>query len=105
MFVIESNAITKLNSYINDILFLSSLEWQIVGRKKECRGTEEFIGNFADIARCADACKDRSSMFIHGIRSEGENGCFCETSALSDGTCDIKDEANYNLYSYVRKGN
>ena len=67
------------NSYINYILFLSSLEWQIVGRKKECRGTEEFIGNFADIARCADACKDRSSMFIHGIRSEGENGCFCET--------------------------
>ena len=44
-------------------------------------------------------------MFIHGIKSEGESGCFCETSALADGTCNIKDEPNYNLYSYGRKGN
>ena len=70
----------------------------------ECIGEEIFIGNFADIVRCADACKDVSTMFIHGRKSEDEDACFCETSALDDGTCTAKANSNYNLYRYGSKG-
>ena len=83
---------------------LCSIEWHLIGRKKECRGAAEFIGQFPDIARCADACKERSSMFIHGIKSEGESSCFCETSAMANGTCNMIDEPNYDLYGYGSKG-
>ena len=71
----------------------------------ECIGTEKFIGNFADIARCADACKEISTMFIHGRKTEDENACFCETTALDDGTCIPKESSTYNLYRYGGKGN
>lgn len=90
---------------LGTLLLLSLIEWSIAGYKMECAGTEKLIGNFADIARCADACKGISTMFIHGRKAENENACFCEISALGNGTCIPKKSPNYNLYRYGDKGN
>ena len=83
------------------IFFLSYVvEWSVASFKKECAGTEIFVGNFANVGHCADACQKKSSMFIHSRKTENENACFCETSSLKDGTCKQIDNSNYNLYRY-----
>ena len=72
----------KINYWLGTIKLLSLIEWSIAGYKMECAGAEKLIGNFADIARCADACKGISTMFIHGRKVENDNPCFCEISAF-----------------------
>ena len=81
---------------LDTIKLLSLIEWSIAGYNMECAGTEKLIGNFADIARCADSCKGISTMFIHGRKAENENACFCEISALGNGTCNPKKSPNYS---------
>ena len=85
------------------------LDFELVGEKKECTGSEENQGYLRTINLCYNACKGKASMFIYGLAPDRCNGdgckCICETSS-KDGQCTMKDQPVYNLYAYtvVKKG-
>ena len=69
----------------------------------ECDGAEISKGRFSNIVECSLACKGVSTMFIYGSGSKcNKDGCtcWCETSALSNGTCTYTPIPNYNLYTH-----
>ena len=56
---------------------------------------------------CANVCKYFSSMFIYGTNDFGEErcfadgcSCFCETSAMPNGTCNTTSHMGFLLYKY-----
>ena len=84
----------------------------LVGNKKECDGSEISKGRQPTLADCANQCEGTASMFVFGtndyeeIRCNNDGcRCICETSAISDGSCDQVDHNGYRLYKYVTKGN
>ena len=79
---------------------------------QECGGEEEFIGRLESVEKCAEACTGVASMFIFGTNDFGKNRCnrkgckcYCETSAATDGTCNMKNHRGYRLYRYDTWGN
>ena len=78
------------------------LDWSIFEEQKECDGPGIFMGDAIAPSLCADACRDKSSMFIHGRKENGEYGCFCESQAKSNGICFVTSHSSYNLYQFGR---
>ena len=80
----------------------------MVGERKECNGSEIYIGKFRVPDECAFQCKGKASMFAFGTNDYGKNrchkdacNCLCETSSTHDGTCTIRDHDGYRLYKYL----
>ena len=72
----------------------------LVEEQKECIGPGIFMGDAIDPIVCAEACKGKSTMFIHGRKEVGEYGCFCEILARPYGLCGSISQPAYNLYKY-----
>merc|ERR1711899_662250 len=78
----------------------------------ECSGSETNVGWKRSVADCADACREKSSMFIFGTNDFGTRRCllpcrgckcYCET-ASSSGTCDEVDHDGFRLYKFGSDG-
>ena len=80
-------------------LYVEFSAWTLVSENQECGGSEirKSLRPGAGVQDCATECGGVSSMFLFSPRW---NSCYCETSAAADGTCDIIDIPNYNLYKY-----
>ena len=70
------------------------------------------MGRLESVEECAEACTGVSSMFIFGTNDFGKKRCnrkgckcYCETSAATDGTCNVKNHRGYRLYRYDTWGN
>ena len=97
------------NTVISNIFFL--VEWSLVAEKKECDGSEAFIGWVSTLEECAKKCV-WSSMFIYGTNDFGSNKCgkssckcYCEKAASAVNTCNQIDHSGYRLYQYKIAGN
>ena len=84
------------------------VDWVLVSDVSECSGSEIDQGQLENVIQCGERCRGVSTMFIFGTNDYGktpcENGkcrCWCETSATTDGTCDITTNNGFRLYAYV----
>ena len=82
-------------------------KYSLVAEKKECGGSEAYKGRIHNVEACASICNGVASMFIFGTNKFGKkrcNGkgckCSCETSALEDGSCKVKNHKGYQLYKF-----
>ena len=80
----------------------------MVAEKKYCSGSELHKGKLQSVDDCASICKGVASMFVFGTNEFGVNRCdsigckcFCETSAMDQGTCNQIDHNGYRLYKYI----
>ena len=87
----------------------------LLAEKTECDGDEEFVGELSSVQECAQACKDKSSLFIYGRQGSDrcttdQNGltkCRCQCQSESqNGVCTKgrEDDDKYDLYSYLMEG-
>ena len=84
--------------------------WSLFFEKKECDSPDTKMGWFQNISGCAASCVGRSTMFLYarmdGIycNNKGQSGCqcYCEYKAKNDGTCNVKENKNWDLYSSVK---
>ena len=96
------------NARIFSFITIIDLKWVLVKPGAKCLSNERvYGGRFHDIENCAIACKDNSSMFIYCKDYSlccDTNGCecFCETSALLNGTCQVEEVKEYTLYKYLK---
>ena len=94
------------------IIFIT--DWKLVAERKECEGSETNVGWKRTVADCADACRDKSSLFIFGTNDFGTNRCllpcrgckcFCENTSTF-GICEQEiDHDGYRLYRFENDGN
>ena len=90
------------------------LDWELVGERRECAGSETNVGWKRTAGDCALACRGKSSMFIFGTNDFGTRRCllpcrgckcYCET-ASSSGVCDEEiDHDGFRLYKFGDNGN
>ena len=96
------------NARILSFITIIDLKWVLFKNDARCRSNATnapvYGGRFHDVENCAIACKDNSSMFSYCRSCCDTNGCecFCEISALSDGTCQVIEGRGYTLYKYLK---
>ena len=96
---------------MHSVLFsfsVSAASYELVAKKAECNGAEHHIGNYPNLAACAEACSGKASMFVYGTNEFGNNRCssdgtcecYCEY-ASANGVCTKQiQNTGYNLYKY-----
>ena len=92
------------NVTVNKLELLNVLDWKMVKENMRCDGAVVNKGKFLGIGGCSSACNGLSTLFIYGTTESkcDQNGCncWCETSAGSDGTCNLIPMQGYKLYTY-----
>ena len=85
-----------------DKLIFILLDYELVAEDKECSGEEVYKANAKTVESCAQYCKSIASMFLY---HNNENNCYCETSTISTGRCELVDLADWKLYEIKYPGN
>ena len=87
----------------------SNLAWEKVADNKKCGGSDVSKGRKETLDECAKTCLGISAMFTYGATDSGQicqNGnkdclCYCETSPVVNGECQMVDSTDFNLYRHV----
>ena len=74
-----------------------NLDWELYEEGKRCPSYGDYKGLLKSVDSCGSACKGVASMFIYCSRKH----CICETSATTEGTCEVKDSNYCTLYKYI----
>ena len=83
------------------------IDWTLVAEKKRCNGDLKQLGRVPTIEKCANGCRNISSVFAYGTNDYGypigcrkNRGCICICQKYTiGGNCvSEKDARGYRLY-------
>ena len=85
-----------------------SLDYKLISQESECTGGETYKGFKSSHAECANACRDKSQMFIYAInkndKTKCDNGkckCFCELGTHNYKCNSRKKNKDWALFAFV----